>query len=85
MSREKQPAVFSACKITSKHHKCWKYNDNAVSRRPCLAEYTHCQKDKRTADNNQMRAIVAIAADGRDSVALRREHPNEDVEPILKS
>jgi hypothetical protein len=72
--------------FTSEHRQGRKHtNEDALSRRPCAEECTHCQKVEQRANGLKVRVVTAAAADGWDSAALRREQlADEDVGPLLK-
>jgi hypothetical protein len=72
--------------FTSEHRHGRKHNSaDALSRRPCQEGCTHCQKVEAKAEEKQVRAIAAVAADGWDPVALRREQLDDtDVGLILQ-
>jgi hypothetical protein len=72
--------------FTSKHRQGRKHNNaDALSRRPCKEEFTHCHKVETRADVKQVRAIAALPAVGLDSVTLRTEPLNDpDIGPILQ-
>jgi hypothetical protein len=70
----------------SKHCQGWMHNNaDALSRWPCREERTHCHKVETQADVEQLRAIAALPAVGRDPVALKAEQLNDpDIGPILR-
>jgi hypothetical protein len=72
--------------FTSEHRKRRKHNNaDALSRRPCREECTHCHKFEARANVKQVRALTAVAATDWDSAALRREQLNDkDIGPILE-
>jgi hypothetical protein len=72
--------------FTFEHRQGRKHNNaDALSRRPCQEGCSHCQKLEAWAEVKQVRAIAAVAADGWDPVALRREQLEDpDVGPILQ-
>jgi hypothetical protein len=58
----------------SEHRQGRKHNNaDALSRRPCQEECTHCHKVEAQAHIKQVRAIAAVATHGRDPVTLRTE------------
>jgi hypothetical protein len=72
--------------FTSEHRQGRKHNNaDALSRRPCKEECTHCNKVETWADVKQVRAITALPAVGWDPVTLRTEQLNDpDIGPILQ-
>jgi hypothetical protein len=72
--------------FTSEHRQGRKHNNaNALSRRPCQEERTHCNKVEMRADVKQVRAIAPRPAVGWDPVTLRTEQLNDpDIGPILQ-
>jgi hypothetical protein len=72
--------------FTSKHHQDWKHNNaDALLRRPCQVECTHCYKVQVRADIKEVQAIVAVAAASWVPAALRSEQLNDpDTGPILE-
>jgi hypothetical protein len=61
--------------FTSEHHQGWKHtNVGALSRRPCLEAYAHCQKVKRQSDKLEVHAI----ADVWNCATLRRKQLDDD-------
>jgi hypothetical protein len=72
--------------FTSEHRQCQKHNNvDAISRRPCQEECTHCHEFGARADIKQVQAIAAVAAPGWDPATLRTDqlhHP--DMGPILQ-
>lgn len=58
---------------------------NALSRKPCREEYTHCQKVDVLAEVRKVRGVAAIATDHWDPAVLRMDHLNDqDMGPILQ-
>jgi hypothetical protein len=72
--------------FTSEHRQGRKHNNtDALSRRPCQEECTHCHKVEARADVKQIRAITVVAGGVWDPVALRTEQINDpDIGPILQ-
>jgi hypothetical protein len=72
--------------FTSEHLQGRKHNNaDALSRRPCQEECTHCHKVEARADIKEIRAIAVVARAGCDPVALRTEQLNDpDIGPILQ-
>jgi hypothetical protein len=72
--------------FTSEHRQGRKHNNaDAHSRWPCQEGCSHCQKVEAKAEAKQVRAIAAVAADGWDPIALRREQLDDtDIGPILQ-
>jgi hypothetical protein len=72
--------------FTSEHRRGRKHNNaNALSRRPCQEECTHCLKVEARADIKHIPAIAAVAAPGWDPATLRMEQLNDpDIGPILQ-
>jgi hypothetical protein len=71
--------------FTSQHRQGRKHkNADALSRRPCREECTHCHKFEARADIQLVTAIAAVAAADWDPVILRTEQLNDpDTGPIL--
>jgi hypothetical protein len=60
-------------------------NADALSRRPCREECTHCHKVEVRADVTQARTIAAVAAADWDPAALRTEQLNDqEIRPIME-
>jgi hypothetical protein len=58
--------------FTSEHRQGRKHNNaDALSRRPCQEECTHCHIVEARADIKQVRAIAAVEAPGWDPATLR--------------
>jgi hypothetical protein len=58
---------------------------DALSRRPCQEECTHCHKIELYADIKQIRATSTLPAADWDLLVLKTEHPNDtDIRPILR-
>jgi hypothetical protein len=58
----------------SEHRQGRKHNNaDALSRRSCEEECTHCHKVETRADVKQVRAIAALHAAGWGPVALKKE------------
>ena len=66
--------------FSAEHHQGRKHcNADALSRRPCPVDCTHCQKIERQGGAVEVRAVRATAAKGWDHAALRREQLKDDV------
>jgi hypothetical protein len=60
-------------------------NAEALSRRPCQENCSHCHKVDNRAEIKQIRAITTVAAAGWDPAALRTEQLDDpDIGPILQ-
>jgi hypothetical protein len=60
-------------------------NADALPRRPCQEECTHCHKVEARAGIKQVRAITAVAAVGWDPATMRTEQLNDpEIGPILQ-
>jgi hypothetical protein len=60
-------------------------NADALSRRPCPKEFTHCQKVEQRAGSLRVRVTAAAATDGSDRSALRRQQlADQDMGHILR-
>jgi hypothetical protein len=72
--------------FTSEHRQSRKHNNaDALSRRPCHENYSHCHKVEDRAEIKQIRAIRTVAAAGWYPTALRTERlDNPDIGPILQ-
>jgi hypothetical protein len=68
--------------FTSEHRQGRKHNNaEALSRRSCQEECTHCHKVEAPADVKQVRAIATVAAAGRDPATLRTKRPRHRAHP----
>jgi hypothetical protein len=71
--------------FTYEHRQGQKHNNaDALLRRPCQEECTHFHKVVARADVKQVRAIMAVAASGWDSAALRSELNDQDIGLVLQ-
>ena len=56
---------------------------DALSRRPCPHECSHCRKVQQRADGPRERIVATAAANGCDRQALGREQSVDDVVPLM--
>jgi hypothetical protein len=72
--------------FSSEHRQGRKHNNaDALSRRPCQENCSHCHKVEDRAEIKQIRAITTVAAAGWDPTALRTEQLDDpDIGPILQ-
>jgi hypothetical protein len=67
--------------FTSKLHQGRKHNNaDALSRRPCQDECTHCHNVEARADIKQVQAIEAVATTSWDPAPLRTEQLNDQAQ-----
>jgi hypothetical protein len=72
--------------FTSEHRQGRKHNNaDALSRRPCQKEFSHCHKVEARAHIKQVHAIAAVASPGWDPATLSTEQLNDPgMGPILQ-
>ena len=72
--------------FTSEHRQGVKHtNADALSRRPCTEECTHCRKVEHRAEIPKVRVVATTPSEGWDNRALRKEQlEDEDVGQLLR-
>jgi hypothetical protein len=72
--------------FTSEHRQGVKHtNADALLRRPCTEECTHCRKVEHRSEIPKVRVVSTTPAEGWDSRALRRvQLKDDDVGPLLR-
>jgi len=70
---------------TSEHRQGIRHtNADALSRRLCPEECSHCQKVEQQADGQRVQIVATAAANGWDQQALREQMADNDLGPLIR-